>query len=619
MMKRKALDIRLTMTLAIMLLVAFGFPPDAFSDGALSSENFSPDSSPVREAPTDIQLSNNTMLEKQPIGTQVGVLTTTDPDLEDTDFTYSLVDDGNYPDNLSFSISGDQLLTAAVFDYQVQDTYTILVRSEDLGGEFLDKSFTIFVQVPVANPDSYQWMVNTTLIVSAPGVLDNDYAPAGYTKTADLLTNPAQGTLTLNPNGSFVYNPPLDWTGTTFFTYRACVGESCSTPTQVNLEIRKVPVAVSDTYGTLMNAPLTISQPGVLGNDLLGQDATITADLVTSIPTGQGSLVFSMNGGFTYTPPVGYTGTTGFSYRACDSEFCSDPIGVTIHILKTACLQVTPKSLNVTLPPDANSVAVLSLTNVCQVPLDYSFVETSGMVTSPVMVEGFEANGTWSAGWSTEVLNTSNTWEVVPNPVDEGQYAAWVSWDADKKSDEWLISPVINVSAFSDLVLSFRAYSNTFFPDATVKVWVLDANKNPLTGQPLWDMIKDEDWQGNPVYRTVIVNLSQFGGLSGIRVAWQYVGENGQSIGLDTIRVGLPSNVPWLTPSPLSGTIPAGTSQNVTAAFNSMGMSLNKYPAMLFIKNTVELPNIAPYPAINVSIQFNVEVNLFYFMPLIFK
>ena len=97
------------------------------------------------QPPTDIQLSNNAVLEGQPIGTVVGTLTTSDPDPDDT-FTYSLVSGAGGEDNGAFNISGDQLRTAAVFDYQVKNSYAVRIRSTDQGGLFFEKAFTISVQ-----------------------------------------------------------------------------------------------------------------------------------------------------------------------------------------------------------------------------------------------------------------------------------------------------------------------------------------------------------------------------------------------------------------------------------------------------------------------------------------
>jgi hypothetical protein len=94
--------------------------------------------------PTDIILSNASVGQKLPIGTLVGNLTTVDPTIGDS-FTYSLVNGVGADNNASFSISGNQLRTAEVFDFATKNSYSIRVRSTDSGGLFFEKVFTITV------------------------------------------------------------------------------------------------------------------------------------------------------------------------------------------------------------------------------------------------------------------------------------------------------------------------------------------------------------------------------------------------------------------------------------------------------------------------------------------
>jgi ELWxxDGT repeat protein len=97
--------------------------------------------------PTDITLSATSIAENQSAGTAVGTLSTTDPDTDDT-FTYTLVGGEGSTDNASFTIGGtggNSLLTAASFDFETKSSYSIRVRTTDLGGLFFEKQFTITV------------------------------------------------------------------------------------------------------------------------------------------------------------------------------------------------------------------------------------------------------------------------------------------------------------------------------------------------------------------------------------------------------------------------------------------------------------------------------------------
>jgi hypothetical protein len=98
----------------------------------------------VNEAPTALPLSNSTVAENQSAGTTVGTLSTTDPDVGDT-FTYSLVAGTGSTDNSSFVVSGSTLETAAAFNYEVKNSYSIRVRTTDAGGLWYEQTFTLTV------------------------------------------------------------------------------------------------------------------------------------------------------------------------------------------------------------------------------------------------------------------------------------------------------------------------------------------------------------------------------------------------------------------------------------------------------------------------------------------
>lgn len=79
---------------------------------------------------------------------------------------------------------------------------------------------------PAAVDDGYSTGLNTTLnIASAPGLLNNDSdpdAPTVLTVNPTPVSGPASGSLLLNSDGSFTYNPNLGFSGTDNFTYQVC-------------------------------------------------------------------------------------------------------------------------------------------------------------------------------------------------------------------------------------------------------------------------------------------------------------------------------------------------------------------------------------------------------------
>jgi hypothetical protein len=101
----------------------------------------------------------------------------------------------------------------------------------------------------------------------------------------------------------------------------------------INVVPATTPTAVDDSYMAVVNLPLTVAAPGVLGNDTANGGAAITA--VSQTAASNGTVALNANGGFTYTPTRGYTGPVTFTYRASNSTGRSDAATVTINVAKS--------------------------------------------------------------------------------------------------------------------------------------------------------------------------------------------------------------------------------------------------------------------------------------------
>ena len=184
---------------------------------------------------------------------------------------------------------------------------------------------------PVAVSDVYSTTENVPLTVSAPGVLANDVDADHPSLTAVLASGPA--TLILNEEGSFMFTPPLDFTGTVTFTYHAFDGIALSTPVVVTITVDaadEAPVALGESYQMFADAILNRFAPGVLDNDTDEDGDPLTAILDT--PPFTGTLALNPDGSFVYTPPLGFTGVISFTYHATDGTDDSEPVPVTITI-----------------------------------------------------------------------------------------------------------------------------------------------------------------------------------------------------------------------------------------------------------------------------------------------
>ncbi len=199
---------------------------------------------------------------------------------------------------------------------------------------------------PVANDDAYATNQDTQLVVSAPGVLGNDTDADNDPITvdpADVGTGPTSlgGTVTLNSNGSFTYDPPAGVSAVVDdFTYHATDGADLSNIATVSITINAVggnnaPVANNDAYTTDQDTQLSVSAPGVLGNDTDADNDPITVDpaYVGTGPTSQGgSVTLNSNGSFSYDPAAGFTGNDTFDYAATDGIDTSNVATVTISV-----------------------------------------------------------------------------------------------------------------------------------------------------------------------------------------------------------------------------------------------------------------------------------------------
>jgi hypothetical protein len=94
--------------------------------------------------PTDIALSATSIAENNAADASVGTLSTTDADSSDT-HTYTLVSGAGSTDNASFTISGNSLRAGLAFDFEAKSSYSIRVRTTDLGNNTFEKAFTISV------------------------------------------------------------------------------------------------------------------------------------------------------------------------------------------------------------------------------------------------------------------------------------------------------------------------------------------------------------------------------------------------------------------------------------------------------------------------------------------
>ncbi len=139
--------------------------------------------------------------------------------------------------------------------------------------------------------------------------------------------------------------------------------------------VNNAPVANHDSYSMNQGDVLTVvglmpvgvgpTPAGVLANDTDVESDALSATKLTD--PGNGTVVLSANGGFTYTPDTNFFGTDTFTYRA--SDYCSNSNPATVSILVLArptnavpllqrVFSSTVLRFSATNTPDANPIRV---------------------------------------------------------------------------------------------------------------------------------------------------------------------------------------------------------------------------------------------------------------------
>lgn len=171
-----------------------------------------------------------------------------------------------------------------------------------------------------------------------PGARDVDVAvlegasdpddPVG-SLTVVAVTDPAGGTVTVNPDGTVTYTPRDDFAGRDVFTYTIEDPAGNRMTAMVQVEVANTaPDAVDDAVTLPANQGSTV---GVLANDA-DANGDVLAVRSVQASSAQGGAVTLVGGVVTYTPPTGFRGTDTFTYTVEDTRGGSDTATVTVTV-----------------------------------------------------------------------------------------------------------------------------------------------------------------------------------------------------------------------------------------------------------------------------------------------
>ena len=185
-------------------------------------------------------------------------------------------------------------------------------------------------RAPLANNDTASTLEGTSVQIA---VLENDSDPDGDPLTVGEVTQPSNGSVTVNADGTITYTPDEGFFGTDSFTYRASDGQLLSDPATVTVTVEQAepvnnpPVANDDTAKTTQGLAVQIA---VLENDSDPDGDPLTVGELTQ--PSNGSVTVNADGTITYTPDEGFFGTDSFTYRASDGLLLSDHATVTVTV-----------------------------------------------------------------------------------------------------------------------------------------------------------------------------------------------------------------------------------------------------------------------------------------------
>jgi len=164
-------------------------------------------------------------------------------------------------------------------------------------------------------------------------VLGNDSDPDGDTLSITSVSNPPNGSATLNPDNTIRYEPDSNYNGADYFSYTVSDGNGGSDSASVSMTVNPVndfPVAVDDSgITTPADTPVEIF--------VLDNDSDVDGDPlnVSAVTDGAIGAVTNNNGYVSYQPNPGASGADSFGYTVSDGNGGSDTATVSLTVLAT--------------------------------------------------------------------------------------------------------------------------------------------------------------------------------------------------------------------------------------------------------------------------------------------
>lgn len=213
-----------------------------------------------------------------------------------------------------------------------------LVSGVDSSGE---SAFSDIIRIealdnrdPITGADAITTNEDTAV---SGNVLENDSDPEGDLLTAQLLRNPSAGTVSLNEDGAFTYEPRADFFGNDSFQYTAndsLGGSGIGTVSITVTPVNDAPVAQGERFQTNEDISLNLTAAqGLLANDIDIDGDNLSVVSPGSISAATGVISVSSDGSFSYTPRENFFGSEDIAYTIEDGNGGSASATFTIEVL----------------------------------------------------------------------------------------------------------------------------------------------------------------------------------------------------------------------------------------------------------------------------------------------
>ena len=340
--------------------------------------------------------------DNDPDGDDLTINTT--PTTNPTNGTVTINPDGTYTYIPNPGFTGDDSFSYTVCDNGTPSlcdvaTVTISIVDDNNGTQN---------NPPFAGDDAFMTGVNTPVtsyLLSNDGDLNGDSITINTTP----IVAPANGSVVINPDGTFTYTPDNGYTGPDQFVYEICDDANPALCAQATVyltvfPVNQAPVAVNDINNTLMGTPVT---GNVLTNDTDADGNTLTVNTTPLTNPTNGTVVLNPNGTYTYIPDPSFVGTDSFQYVICDNgtpaSLC-DTAWVTVQV-------IDPNTGANNNPPVANNDANATLVDV---PVSGSLGTNDFDWDGDNLV--FDTNPVTNPSNGSVFINPDGTYTYFPNP-----------------------------------------------------------------------------------------------------------------------------------------------------------------------------------------------------------